>query len=56
LAEYGEWVRKILGKDNSRRSQVRMRQRYIREHPDDYDSAFQDQFVKFVDKLDPPPA
>jgi hypothetical protein len=29
---------------------------FIREHPDDYDPAFEDKFVKLVDKLDPPPA
>jgi tetratricopeptide (TPR) repeat protein len=29
---------------------------FIREHPDDYDDAFADVFVKLVAKLDPPPA
>jgi tetratricopeptide (TPR) repeat protein len=27
---------------------------FIRQHPDDYDAAFEDVFVKLVDKLDPP--
>jgi tetratricopeptide (TPR) repeat protein len=27
---------------------------FMREHPDDYDPAFEDKFVKLVDKLDPP--
>lgn len=27
---------------------------FIRAHPDDYDAAFEDVFVKLVDKLDPP--
>ena len=26
---------------------------FMREHPDDYDPAFEDKFVKLVDKLDP---
>jgi hypothetical protein len=29
---------------------------FIRQHPDDYDDAFEDAFVKLVAKLDPPPA
>jgi tetratricopeptide (TPR) repeat protein len=29
---------------------------FIRQHPDDYDEAFEDTFVKLVDKLDPQPA
>ncbi|MBV9415186.1 MAG: SEC-C domain-containing protein [Solirubrobacterales bacterium] len=29
---------------------------FIREHADDYDPEFEDNFVKLVDKLDPPPA
>jgi hypothetical protein len=29
---------------------------FIRQHPDDYDNAFEDAFVKLVAKLDPPPA
>jgi tetratricopeptide (TPR) repeat protein len=28
---------------------------FIRQHPDDYDDAFEDAFVKLVAKLDPPP-
>ena len=27
---------------------------FMREHPDNYDPAFEDKFVKLVDKLDPP--
>jgi tetratricopeptide (TPR) repeat protein len=27
---------------------------FMREHPDNYDPAFQDKFAKLVDKLDPP--
>jgi hypothetical protein len=27
---------------------------FIRAHPDDYDPAFEDKFVKLVNKLDPP--
>jgi tetratricopeptide (TPR) repeat protein len=29
---------------------------FIRHHPDDYDDAFEDAFIKLVAKLDPPPA
>ncbi len=29
---------------------------FIRQHPNDYDDAFEDAFVKLVAKLDPPPA
>jgi tetratricopeptide (TPR) repeat protein len=29
---------------------------FIRQHPDDYDDAFEDAFVKLVAKLDPPPS
>ena len=28
---------------------------FMRQHPDDYDNAFEDAFVKLVAKLDPPP-
>jgi hypothetical protein len=27
---------------------------FIREHPDDYDTGFEDVFVKLVNRLDPP--
>jgi hypothetical protein len=29
---------------------------FIREHPDDYESGFEDVFVKLVIRLDPSPA
>ncbi len=29
---------------------------FIRQHPDDYDDAFEDTFVKLIARLDPPPA
>jgi hypothetical protein len=28
---------------------------FIRQHPDDYDTGFEDTFAKLIAKLDPPP-